>query len=297
MAVTALYRYPVKSMLGESLRACRIDAGGVLGDRAYAVIDIETGTVASAKVPRRWAALLDFSARYVTEPLAGEPVPPVEITFPDGSVLRSDGPGVDDALSAVLARPVRLVSTRPERSAEGRWGFEELWPDIDGLAPQGLIDGTRVRREETGEAISRFDVAGMAPGSTGFFDLAVLHVLTEATLDRLRELAPEATFDVRRYRPNLVLDGDDAGFVENGWPGRAITLGDGPRLEVSITAMRCVMTTLAQGDLPADADTLRAIAQHNRLEIPGMGVWACAGVYADVAAGGSVSVGDAYVVS
>ena len=292
MAVTALYRYPVKSMLGESLRTCTIDAGGVLGDRAYAVIDVETGVVASAKVPKRWAALLAFSARYVAEPAAGEPVPPVEITFPDGSVLRSDDPGVDRALSAAFGRPVRLVSARPEGS-----GFEELWPDIDGLAPQGLIDGTRVRDEDTGEAISRFDVAGMAPGSTGFFDLAVLHLLTDATLDRLRELAPDATFDVRRYRPNVVLDGDDSGFTENGWPGHGIALGDGPQLQVSITAMRCVMTTLAQADLPDDADTLRAIAKHNRLEIPGMGVWACAGVYADVTAGGSVSVGDAYVVS
>lgn len=292
MAVTALYRYPVKSMLGESLSTATIGGGGVLGDRAYAVIDVETGAVASAKVPKRWATLLDFSARYVTEPVGGRPAPPLDITFPDGSVLRSDDPGVDDALSTVFARPVRLASTRPESS-----GFEELWPDIDGLAPQGLIDGTRVRREDTGEAISRFDVAGLAPGSTGFFDLAVLHVLTEATLDRLRELAPGATFDVRRYRPNLVLDGDDGGFVENSWPGRAITVGTGTQLKVSITAMRCVMTTLAQGDLPDDADTLRTIAKHNRLEIPGMGVWACAGVYADVTAGGSVSVGDAYVVS
>jgi uncharacterized protein YcbX len=184
----------------------------------------------------------------------------------------------------------------PRSSPEGS-GFEELWPDIDGLSPQYLIDGTRVRDEDTGEKISRFDVAGMAPGSTAFFDLAVLHVLTESTLDHLRELSPDATFDVRRFRPNVVLDGDGSGFTENGWPGRGITLGDGPQLTVSISTMRCVMTTLAQGDLPADADTLRTIAKHNRLEIPEMGVWACAGVYADVVAGGSVSVGDAYVVS
>ncbi len=292
MTVTALFRYPVKSMLGESLTRATIDAGGVLGDRAYAVIDGETGDVASAKVPSRWAALLDFSARYVTEPEPGQVVPPVEITFPDGSTLRSDGPGIDEALSAALRRPVRLASTRPDGS-----GFEELWPEIDGLAPQGLIDGTEVRREVTGEAISRFDIAGLAPGSTGFFDLAVLHVLTEETLAHLRELAPDATFDVRRYRPNVVLGGDGSGFVENGWPGRAVTLGNGAVLKVSITAMRCVMTTLAQGDLPRDPGTLRAVARHNRLEIPGMGVWACAGVYADVTAGGEVSVGDGHVVS
>jgi uncharacterized protein YcbX len=291
MPVTAIYRYPVKSMLGESLTRCHIDGGGVVGDRAYAVVDVETGTVASAKVPRWWSGLLAFSARYVAEPEPGAPQPAVEITFPDGSVHRSDDAAVDDALSAALGRPVRLAATRPAGSA-----FEELWPDIEGLAPRAVIDSTQTRREDTGEVISRFDIAAFAPGSTAFFDLSVLHVLTEATLDRLRELAPGATFDVRRYRPNLLLGGDGSGFVENDWPGRAITFGDGPQLTVSIATMRCVMTTLAQGDLPQDADTLRTIARHNRVEIPTMGTWACAGAYADVAVGGDVAVGDEYRV-
>ena len=290
MTVAALYRYPVKSMLGESLTAARIGAAGVLGDRAYALVDVETGVVASAKVPRRWAALLQCSARFVAEPVEGAPVPPVEVTFPDGSVLRSDDDGLDEALSALLGRRVRLVSTAPEGA-----GFEELWPDVAGLAPQGVIDGTRVREEETGEVISRFDLSAFgAPGT--FFDLSALHVLTTATLDRLRELAPGVTFDVRRYRPNVLLDGAGEGFVENDWPGSVLTLG-GATATASLATMRCVMTTLAQGDLPADADVLRAVAKHNRIEIPQVGgVWASAGVYADVTAAGDVSVGDAHGV-
>jgi uncharacterized protein YcbX len=290
VAVTAIYRYPVKSMLGESLTRCRMDGNGVLGDRAYALIDVATGTVASAKAPRRWAGLLGFSARFVAEPRRGEPPPPVEITFPDGSVLDSEHPGVDEALSVALGREVRLTCTLP---ADGH--FEELWPEIEGLAPQSFIDGTRSRQEDSGEAISRIGLAMFAPGSA-FFDLSVLHVLTEAALERLRELAPGATFDPLRYRPNLVLGGDGAGFVENGWPGRELAFDGGPRIAVTIPTMRCVMTTLAQGDLPRDADTLRAIATHNRVEIPRLGTWACAGVYADVAAGGEVHVGDAYRV-
>jgi uncharacterized protein YcbX len=287
MTITEIRRYPVKSMLGESLDRARIGATGVVGDRAYAVIDIETGDVASAKVPRRWAGLLGFSARFVAEPREGEAPPPVEITFPDGSVLRSDDTGVDEALTAVLGRPVRLASTAPEGA-----GFEEFWPDIPGLAPQGLIDGTLVRHEETGEAISRFAISAFgAPGT--FFDLSALHVLTTATLDRLRELAPGATFDARRYRPNIVLDGAGDGFVENDWPGREATLG-AARVRYSFATMRCVMTTLAQGDLPADVATLRAVAKHNRIEIPQVGgVWASAGVYADVVTAGDVAVGDA----
>lgn len=286
MTVAAIHRYPVKSMLGESLQRCRIGATGVVGDRAYALIDTETGIVASAKVPKRWAGLLDFSARFVAEPREGEAPPPVEITFPDGSVLRSDDEKIDHALTVALGRGVQLATVPPEGAY-----FEELWPDIDGLAPQKLIDATTTRHEDTGEVISKFDISPFAAKGT-FFDLSALHVLTESTLDRLRELAPDATYDARRYRPNFVLSDTDPGFVENDWPGRTATLG-GARVKFSFATMRCVMTTLAQGDLPRDPDTLRGIAKHNRIEIPQIGgVWACAGVYADVAAPGEVAVGD-----
>lgn len=287
VAVTALYRYPVKSMLGETLERCRIDERGVVGDRAYALLDVETGTVASAKVPRLWGGLLAFSARCAGEPQR-DAAPTVEITFPDGSVHRSDDADIDAALSAEIGRDVRLIATPPDGA-----GFEEVWPEIDGLAPEAVIAGTRVRVEDTGERVSRFDLAAMAP-HPAFFDLAVLHLLTTATLHRLRELAPGATFDERRYRPNIVLDGESAGFVENGWAGRVIAFAGGTTATVTIPTMRCVMTTLAQGDLPRDPDTLRTVARHNRVEIPGLGTWACAGVYADVVGSGELAVGEAY---
>jgi uncharacterized protein YcbX len=287
VAVTALYRYPVKSMLGEPLERCRVDERGLAGDRAYALVDVETGTVASAKVPRLWGGLLGFSARCVGEP-ERDAAPPVEITFPDGSVHHSGDADIDAALSAAVGRDVRLIATPPEGA-----GFEEVWPDIDGLAPEAVIAGTRVRDEDTGERVSRFDLAAMAP-HPAFFDLAVLHLLTTATLRRLRELAPAATFDERRYRPNVVLDADGDGFVENGWSGRTVAFAGGATATVSIPTMRCVMTTLAQGDLPRDADTLRTIAKHNRVEIPGLGTWACAGVYADVTAPGELAVGEGF---
>ncbi|OJG08176.1 MOSC domain protein [Pseudonocardia autotrophica] len=292
MTVAALYRYPVKSMLGESLTRATITERGLLGDRAYAVLDNGTGIIASAKVPKRWLGLLSFAARFVAEPVAGEPLPPVEITFPDGSVLRSDDEGLDAALSAALGRDVSLISVPPEGSY-----FEELWPDIEGLTPQQLaprtlIEDTTTRHEDSGEIISRFDISAFgAPGT--FFDLSSLHVLTESTLDRLRELNPDATFDPLRYRPNIVLRDEGTGFVENDWPGSTSALGDDARITFSFATMRCVMTTLPQGDLPDDPDTLRTIAKNNRIEIPQVGgVWACAGVYAEVAAGGEIAVGD-----
>jgi MOSC domain-containing protein len=289
MAVGALFRYPVKSMLGEAVERCRIDERGMLGDRSYALVDVETGTVASAKVPRLWGGLLGFSARCAEEP-ERDAAPSVEITFPDGSVHHSGDAGIDAALSAAIGREVRLTATPPEGA-----GFEEVWPDIDGLAPEAVIAGTHVRNEGTGERVSRFDLAAMAP-HPAFFDLAVLHVLTSATLQRLRELAPGATFDERRYRPNIVLDGVGDGFVENDWAGRVIAFAGGATVTATIPTMRCVMTTLPQGDLPRDPDTLRAIAKHNRVEIPGLGTWACAGVYADVTDPGELAVGEDYEI-
>jgi uncharacterized protein YcbX len=283
--VAAIWRYPVKSMLGESLAACEVTAAGIVGDRAFALIDAEDGTVASAKNPRKWGRLLDCRATFLDDGA-------VEIALPDGGSVRSDDPDVDARLGAVVGRPVRLAATAPDDRA-----FEEVWPDIEGLAPEELIAGTTIGHED-GEPVSRLPLGLAAPPGT-FFDLAVLHALTTATLARLRALAPDATFAVERYRPNVLLDvGDGAaggGFVENDWVGRTVTFG-GARMAVSMPTMRCVMTTLPQQGLPRDRETLRTIAAHNRLEIAGLGQWACAGVYGDVAQPGRVRVGDPVAV-
>ena len=52
-AVLSLWRYPVKSMLGEELNAARLSDYGLLGDRAYALMDRVEGKVATAKNPRK----------------------------------------------------------------------------------------------------------------------------------------------------------------------------------------------------------------------------------------------------
>ena len=291
MTVASVWRYPVKSMQGERLDAAELTLTGVVGDRAYAVLDVATGKVASAKHPRKWAALLRCAAGFVEQPLPTAPLPPVRITLPDGDGVTSDDPATDQRLSDVLGRPVRLVSVAPDSRI-----LEEVWPDVEGLAPAEFIEATSVASDDPTETVS--DIAmGLAAAPGTFYDLAPLHVITTATLDRLAALAPGCRFDVRRYRPNLVVgtDGDD-GFVENAWPGRTLRLGDDAEAAVDLATMRCVMTTLAQDDLPDDRETLRAIARHNRIEIPGLGHWACAGVYAHVSRAGSVRAGDAVTV-
>lgn len=289
MHIDALYRFPVKSLLGERVEQARFTERGVLGDRAYGLVDVADGTVASAKHPRKWGALLGLSARFVTEPEPGAPVPPVVITLADGTELRSDDAGTDAALSDLLGREVRLTSEAPAGIR-----FEEQWPAIEGLAPPEFIEGT-THAYEGEEPVSAIDLGMLAPGT--FFDLAPLHLLTRATLDRLTELGDGNDFDVLRYRPNVLVAGTEPGFAEDEWVGRSIGLGDDVRADVSMLTMRCVMTTLSQGELPEDRGTLRTVAKHHRREIPGLGTWACAGVYAGVSGDGVVRTGDPVTLS
>jgi len=118
-----------------------------------------------------------------------------------------------------------------------------------------------------------------------FFDIAVLHLLTTATIDRLRTLYPEGRFEVRRLRPNIVMSTgpEEGGFVENDWIGHAVAIGDDVRLAVTEPCPRCVMIRLPQGDLPKDPGILRTAAQHDGVNV---------GVYASVVSGGTVRRGD-----
>lgn len=132
-----------------------------------------------------------------------------------------------------------------------------------------------------------------ARGTIPFHDAASLSVLTEATLERLRALQPESDFDVRRFRMNIIVEASAEGFVENDWVGREIQVGNEVCLHVTETNARCVMTTLAQDELPVDREIFAAMVKHNRLEKEGGRPAPCAGVYTRVISGGEIGVGDA----
>ena len=277
--VTAIWRYPVKSMLGEEIGASAVTDQGLLGDRAYALVDAETGKVASAKNPKRWPNLFQCHAELAEPPESAGKMPPVRIRLPDGTEVSSDEPSVDDTLSDMVGRRVTLESTAPSEAV-----FEEYWPDMEDISPEGHRDTVTDER------------LGMAAPPGTFFDLAPMAVLTTATLERLGELYPQGSFDVQRFRMNLIVEPDADGFVENEWIGHTLAVGDGVSLPVTLADPRCVMTTLPQGDLPKDPGILRAAAQHNRLDIPGVGLYPCVGVYAGVASGGTVRRGDPVAV-
>ena len=258
--IAAIHRYPVKSMMGEELNATRIGTKGLVGDRVFSIADLATGKVASAKNPSKWPGLFTYRAAF-TRPLDNSALPPAQITFPDGSTISTEDGQIENKLSASLGKPVRFLA-----GALASGTLEENWPDIEGLARRDVV---------TDEAM---------PTGT-FFDCAAVHFLTTATLDSLRASYPEGRFESRRFRPNFVIQTPPElkGYPENEWHEKVLAIGDEVKLKITGPCGRCVMTTLAQGDLPKDTGILKAAAKHNEARV---------GVYASVLQGGVVRAGD-----
>lgn len=288
--IGALARFPVKSMLGEELDAVDVTEGGIVGDRAYALIDVETGKVASAKHPKVWPDLLRCRASFVEPPRPGEQLPPARIDLADGTSVMSDAPDVDAVLSSFCGREVELARAAPED-----FTIDQYHPDQENLDPQGHRD--EVTEAKLGTAL--FNEMGMpsAVPDGSFFDVFPVSVLTTSTLDHLSELAPQSTFDARRFRMNVIVATPARGFAENSWLGHALDIGDRVKLGVAMPDPRCVMTTVAQEGLDKDPQVLKALAQHNRLDVAGGGLYPCAGVYAVVASTGVIRRGDRVTVS
>jgi uncharacterized protein len=273
--VATLWRYPVKSMMGEELNGAEITSSGLLGDRAFALVDVETGNVISAKNPKKWPSLFHFRAQY-SQPLNNGAPSSVWITLPDGTVLSSDDPAINQKVSEFLGRQVVLQTQSPQDAK-----LEQYWPEHEGAENE----------------ISNEAVAGGAAKGT-FFDYAPLHLLTTNSISALQGLYPEGRFEVRRFRPNLMLDcNGQFGFVEDDWVGKTLRIGDSLRLSITDPCPRCVMTTLAQGDLPRDIGILKNGISANRPMVPFAGrELPSVGVYARVLTPGWVKRGDSVMI-
>ena len=266
MRVESLRRYPVKSMLGETVDSLFVDERGAEGDRRLALVDAVTGHVASAKQARLWRGLLKCTA---TGDTGG-----VSIGLPDGTNVAADDPGVDELLSRLLGRPVRLISKRPKGATLER-------PDPEQLLEFGLD------AEVTGRIL---EIAQATPGDS-FTDEAPLHAITTATLEHIG-------VEALRYRPNLVI-ATPAGYppyAENDWTGSELAIGEA-RLRVLTATSRCVVPTLEHGPLPRAPHALHTPAAENRWDTGGHGAQPCAGAYLAVVGEGVIRVGDRVTIS
>jgi uncharacterized protein YcbX len=266
--VASIHRFPVKSMQGESLAEVELVADGMVGDRTWALRDIETGKLASAKRPRPWAALLDCRATGTGDD--------VEVALSTGEVFHVHDPGLSLALEALLGRTVTLEAS--ERAQQGTYDSE--WPEVDGV---DLVGDLELPTNITGEG-------------TSFIDVGILHLLTTTSMASLAGAGPELAVDIRRFRPGFVFETPELdGFPENDdWAGATLRLGSGDdAVEIAIgdPTPRCIMTTLAQGDLPRQPALLQTVARINRRR-GDLGSFACLGAYATVARPGVVRAGD-----
>ncbi|MFF4397247.1 MOSC domain-containing protein [Streptomyces sp. NPDC001480] len=270
--VTALYRYPVKSMLGEAVFAVAVAENGFLGDRAYAVLD-ETGAVGSAKHPRKWGGLLGCRSHLDDTGM-------VRVVLPDGTALPVVDPELHARLSKLLGRSVIVSAAVPEHSR-----LERAVPEYEGGVPDVVRESASV--DATGASIT---TGSVAPGT--FFDFGRVHLVTTASLARMRQVYPTGDFDARRFRPNLVVDTDAGpGFPEDAWLGSRLRVGEA-LFRVVVPTPRCVIPTLDHGELPADPGIMRAVARVHRIPVFDLGRLSCLGVYLDVLEAGTVRVGD-----
>jgi len=239
--VTALYRYPVKSLQGLAPSALHVRPDGVDGDRQRGLVDGASGRLLSAK---RHSALLHGAAD------------DDGITLPGGSRADYGDPDVDEVLSAWLGHSVELHDACTATDMSYEMTFDPPDDDADYVA---------------------------IPTPTGtFLDLSPLHLVSRSTLDGCAARHPELDWNVRRFRPNLVVDGLDEPFAEDGWCGRRVRIGSVVASARQPT-VRCAMPLRAQPGLDRQAGLFAALDALHRYHL---------GIYLDVVEPGEIRVGD-----
>jgi uncharacterized protein YcbX len=250
MHVAELWRHPVKSLQGEPLAEAAVENSGLRGDRKWGIVDRETGMVLTA---RRVPLLLLASARLTRTG--------VEIALSDGEVLTAPSADADDVLSKWIGRRVRLAHAESMDAGVGEY----------------FADAT----DDNSKVVSWT----MPPGR--FVDALPLLVVTTASLRQGRALHPDGAWETRRFRPNIVIDVDDDGWVEDRWCGRAVRIGTAV-VQPAVPCERCTMVTRRQPGLDRDLDVFKTLARHHG---------ATFGVWTAVQAPGTVRVGDEMTLS
>ena len=303
--IKQIWRYPVKSMAGEQLEVCSVGPLGIPGDRGWALRDETTGEITNGK---RLPLLMQCAARYLNEPTADE-IPNVEIQLFNGTTFTSGAIELNSQLSELLNRRVTLGPRQPATNREhyrrkgkaarvfgtlARYrAFRAAMPALTRVGNANSVLRQTFSREPD-EPIP--DLSLLPPEIIEFtsplgtyFDAFPIHVLTTASLEAMHRFNPSGVWDVRRFRPNVLIQTETSieGLVEAQWSGKVIRLGE-VELSCKIPTMRCGMTMQAQRDLPKDSSILRSIVKDAAQNL---------GRYASVLRDGQVRVGDAVFLS
>ena len=275
--VQRLWRYPVKSMGGESLPTLQVEKFGVTGDRAWALRDEQTGEIRGAK---KFPPLMKCKARYPGENLDKLSLD-AEITLPSGEILRTSDQDINAKLSQYLNKQVTLHALRPAQDVEHyrrRVPLDENeLRDLLGRDPDEPLPDLSTLPADVLSEITEYT----SPRGT-YFDAYPIHLLTTSWLQALSKANPHSQFDALRFRPNIVIENAAQGHAELDWCDNQIRIGS-VIFNVQIPTVRCGMTTHATAELPADRQVLRTIVQESAHNV---------GVYATVESSGKINVGD-----
>lgn len=283
--IKQIWRYPVKGMAGEALKQGELTERGVTGDRVWALYDTARQEIQSCKT--RPDLLRCVAEQVVNEDVANG-ASGVAVTLPDGRVMSSGDAGIHEVLTDLTGHASTLERLRPElpesfyrRHHGGKLGWRaELEATFEREADEPLPDFF----DDFPEAAVTYIAA---PGS--FFLVAPLHIVTTATLKYLQTIQPEADWDVRRFRPNLVIETEPGleGLVEQAWVEKRLQIGS-ITMDCPMTTPRCGAVTRQQSGLDFDASMLRTIVRDADQNL---------GIYGQVTETDVVRVGDEVRVS
>ena len=260
--ITDIFRYPVKSMKGHALSSALMTKRGIPGDRAWALKDEERGGIKGGK---RFPQLMSMTPAFASEPNEQNISPNVSITLANGQVVTSSDKDINAVLSEAVGSPVSLWPILPEDQLEHylrppmdeNVDVEAYYREIFARNPDEPLPDVSLFPEE----VLKYE---SPPGS--YFDAFPILVMSKASLIHLNEVAAAAggqsNFDVRRFRPNILLDIDASGFPENQWMGRRAKIGSAV-IKFEMPCPRCVITTHGFEDLPKDPKIMRHLVKEN----------------------------------
>jgi uncharacterized protein YcbX len=273
--VAELARYPVKSMAGERLAEARFGPTGIDGDRRWAIYTADGG-IASGKTTRRFRRVDGLFGLLARLNAPAEPAGPDD--WPRSASSSREG-----------SRPQGSTSSGYNASAEssGLPGFG--FSPESGVPTVWLPDGRQFRADEPAASAALSALLGQPlelrqESAVCHHDESRVHVITTAAVRQLELLIGEPV-EITRFRANVVLEIDGTGFIDDGWRGGTLALGNEVQLSLGEGMPRCAMVGLPQphAGLPADARLLKELGRIHNVRF---------GLKADVIQGGTVRPGD-----
>ena len=276
--VDSIFRYPVKSMMGEKIEETCVTSNGVLGDRVWAVRDEVRGGIRGAKkIPQ----LMQLSAACIVEP-TGYGSDPAAVTLADGEVIRTDDQNINARLSQALDHKVTIWPIMPKEQLDH---YRRGAPDSDDLETElRQVFGRTADEPLPDLSIFPPEILEYESPPGTYFDAFPLLILSKKSLAVMNQRQPASIFDRKRFRPNLLIeDFNSVGdFPEEAWEGFRLKVGS-VVLKAEVVCPRCVVTTHGFEKLPKDPSIMRGLVKENNGNL---------GLYASVEEPGKISEGD-----